>query len=258
MSREIEQPYRRAATASRQPCARGQHGPSRERCGRRGAAAARVAAVGARTAGTEERGAVFLRADRLEGNGDKTHRGLRQGRAAHAARDRARRLAARTTWSTTRSGPRATSRCARGSTGSAGPSSSSSASARSATSTQPRFYISENGSRTARPRRSASRVPTCTRRREAQYTSCVAPNNDWYLRSDEIEVDKLRKVGTARDATVHFLGVPVMYTPWLEFPLSERAQVRVSSRRRSGRRRFAASSCRRPITSISRRTTTRR
>ncbi len=53
-----------------------------------------------------------------------------------------------------------------------------------------------------------------------QYTSCIAPNNDWYLRSDEIEVDKLRKVGTARGARVYFLDVPVMYTPWLEFPLS--------------------------------------
>src|SRR4029453_16671278 len=29
-----------------------------------------------------------------------------------------------------------------------------------------------------------------------------------------------RKVGTAHGAKVYFLGVPVMYTPWLEFPLS--------------------------------------
>ena len=36
----------------------------------------------------------------------------------------------------------------------------------------------------------------------------------------ELEVDKTRMVGTGRDATVYFFGAPVIYTPWLEFPLS--------------------------------------
>ena len=43
---------------------------------------------------------------------------------------------------------------------------------------------------------------------------------DWYLRGSEIEVDNLRKVGTAHGASVHFLDAPVLYAPWLEFPLS--------------------------------------
>lgn len=55
---------------------------------------------------------------------------------------------------------------------------------------------------------------------EASYTTCIAPTPDWYLRGDEIEVDNLRKVGTARRVSVHFLDVPVFYTPWLQFPLS--------------------------------------
>ena len=84
---------------------------------------------------------------------------------------------------------------------------------------EPRFYIAENHSHgTASEIRFAG--PNLYEASKAQYTSCVAPNNDWYLRADEIEVDKLRKVGTAHDASVYFLGVPVMYTPWLEFPLS--------------------------------------
>ena len=54
----------------------------------------------------------------------------------------------------------------------------------------------------------------------ASYTTCIAADPDWYLRGDEIEVDNLRKVGTARRVSLHFLDVPVFYTPWLEFPLS--------------------------------------
>lgn len=83
----------------------------------------------------------------------------------------------------------------------------------------PKFFISENQSHgEAKEIRFAG--PDMYEATNAQYTSCVAPNNDWYLRSDEIEVDKLRKVGTAHDAKVYFLDVPVMYAPWLEFPLS--------------------------------------
>ena len=55
---------------------------------------------------------------------------------------------------------------------------------------------------------------------DASYTTCVAPHPDWYLRGEELEVDNLRKVGTARRVSVHFLDVPVLYAPWLQFPLS--------------------------------------
>ena len=83
----------------------------------------------------------------------------------------------------------------------------------------PRFYAGETGARlVAREIRFLG--PDKYEASDARYTTCVAPNNDWYLRSDEIEVDRLRKVGTARRATVYFLDVPIMYTPWLEFPLS--------------------------------------
>jgi LPS-assembly protein len=55
---------------------------------------------------------------------------------------------------------------------------------------------------------------------DASYTTCVAPRADWYLQTGELEVDNLRKVGTARAVSLHFLGVPVAYAPWLQFPLS--------------------------------------
>jgi LPS-assembly protein len=83
----------------------------------------------------------------------------------------------------------------------------------------PRFYIGENGSRG-----SASEIrfkgPNRYEASDARYTTCVAPRDDWYIRMDELEVDRSRQVGTGHDATLYFLGAPVMYTPWAEFPLS--------------------------------------
>ena len=55
---------------------------------------------------------------------------------------------------------------------------------------------------------------------DASYTTCVAARPDWYLRTDELEIDNLRKVGTAHGVTVRFFDVPVAYAPWLTFPLS--------------------------------------
>lgn len=84
---------------------------------------------------------------------------------------------------------------------------------------EPHFYVGENGARG-----SASELRFSGPERfdvtEARYTTCVAPREDWYIRMDELEVDQTRKVGTGRNATLHFLGAPVAYTPWLEFPLS--------------------------------------
>jgi len=83
----------------------------------------------------------------------------------------------------------------------------------------PRFYAGVTGAR-GEAREIRFLGPDKYEASDARYTTCVAPNNDWYLRSEEIEVDRMRKVGTARNATVYFLDVPIMYTPWLEFPLS--------------------------------------
>jgi LPS-assembly protein len=85
--------------------------------------------------------------------------------------------------------------------------------------TSPRFYIGENNSRG-----SASEIrftgPNHYEASDAQYTTCVAPRDDWFIRMDELAVDRSRQVGTGRNATLYFLGAPVMYSPWAEFPLS--------------------------------------
>ncbi|MDA8129813.1 MAG: LPS-assembly protein LptD [Betaproteobacteria bacterium] len=54
----------------------------------------------------------------------------------------------------------------------------------------------------------------------ATYTTCPLGNDDWFLKVRDLDLDKGRNVGTAHSASLHFLGVPILYTPWLDFPLN--------------------------------------
>lgn len=60
----------------------------------------------------------------------------------------------------------------------------------------------------------------------ATYTTCPAGNDDWLLKMSRLEIDKESQLGTAHNAWVEFKGVPMLYTPWMDFPLD--------GRRRSG------------------------
>ena len=56
----------------------------------------------------------------------------------------------------------------------------------------------------------------------AEYTSCPAQRDDWFLRVGELHVDGIANVGTAYDTTVYFLGAPILYSPFLSFPLDNK------------------------------------
>lgn len=56
---------------------------------------------------------------------------------------------------------------------------------------------------------------------DATYTTCSADNDDWFLKVGDLDIDRTRSVGTARHASLRFLGVPILYTPWVDFPLSD-------------------------------------
>ena len=51
------------------------------------------------------------------------------------------------------------------------------------------------------------------------YTTCEVGNNDWFVRAKDFEIDKDRQIGTARNASVEFLGMPILYSPYLSFSL---------------------------------------
>jgi len=85
--------------------------------------------------------------------------------------------------------------------------------------TEPEFHVGENASRgTAKEIRFNG--PNRYDIKDASYTTCVAGNDDWYLRAVDVDLDRSRLVGTARDATIYFKGAPILYSPYLSFPLS--------------------------------------
>jgi LPS-assembly protein len=56
----------------------------------------------------------------------------------------------------------------------------------------------------------------------AEYTSCPVPRDDWFLRVNELTLDSDRNVGEATHATVYFLGAPILYSPYITFPLDNK------------------------------------
>lgn len=165
-----------------------------------------------------ERGVVFLRADRLEGVADREVRA--EGRVEFRTR-RETVLADRITYDLVDSEVHASGNVLlrQGVDWISGPDLKFRREEQTGAFTEPRFSLGLSGARG-----DASKLtfagPDKYEISDARYTSCVAPREDWFLTTRELEIDLQRNVGTARDATVRFFGAPIFYAPWLEFPLS--------------------------------------
>lgn len=58
------------------------------------------------------------------------------------------------------------------------------------------------------------------RLKKATYTTCSPTDPDWYTQSDDLFLDYTRMVGEGRHGKVIFKGVPILYSPMLDFSLS--------------------------------------
>jgi len=58
------------------------------------------------------------------------------------------------------------------------------------------------------------------RLKNVTFTTCPAAHEAWELKAGSITLDTRNQIGTGRDAHVDFLGVPLIYLPWVSFPLS--------------------------------------
>jgi LPS-assembly protein len=58
--------------------------------------------------------------------------------------------------------------------------------------------------------------------RKATYTTCNPGSADWLLAASRIELNRTTDVGTATNVWVKFKKVPVFYSPYLAFPLSDK------------------------------------
>jgi LPS-assembly protein len=57
---------------------------------------------------------------------------------------------------------------------------------------------------------------------QASYTTCPAGNTDWLLSATRVDLDQQEGMGTARNAKLAFKQVPILYTPYITFPIDDR------------------------------------
>jgi LPS-assembly protein len=53
------------------------------------------------------------------------------------------------------------------------------------------------------------------------YTTCPPGSNDWLLEASDIDLDSRSGTGTARGVKLRFQGIPILYAPYLSFPISD-------------------------------------
>jgi len=56
----------------------------------------------------------------------------------------------------------------------------------------------------------------------ASYTTCPAGNTDWVLSARKVDLDQTEGTGIARDAKLEIKDIPVLYTPYISFPIDDR------------------------------------
>jgi LPS-assembly protein len=57
---------------------------------------------------------------------------------------------------------------------------------------------------------------------DASITTCELNAPDWLISADEIELDHGDEYGSAEDVVIRFKNVPFLYTPYIEFPISDK------------------------------------
>lgn len=53
------------------------------------------------------------------------------------------------------------------------------------------------------------------------YTTCPSGSEDWIIEAGDIELDTSTGVGKARDLKLRFKGLPILYSPYLSFPITD-------------------------------------
>ena len=80
------------------------------------------------------------------------------------------------------------------------------------------------------PGRGSARLARMTSRHvtvldDSNYTTCPPGNEDWLLRFSSLTLDREDGLGKARHARLYFKGVPILYTPYITFPIDDRRRT---------------------------------
>ncbi len=86
---------------------------------------------------------------------------------------------------------------------------------------QAQFVAFRSGVR-AQAERIARPTPYELELKGALYTQCPPDSEAWMLEADDIYLDYKTGRGVSRDTVLRVRGVPVFYSPWLDFPVDDR------------------------------------
>ena len=57
---------------------------------------------------------------------------------------------------------------------------------------------------------------------DAVYTTCAPGDDSWWVQARRMTIDQDEELGVANGASVHFKGVPILASPYFQFPLGDR------------------------------------
>lgn len=87
----------------------------------------------------------------------------------------------------------------------------------------------ENASYALREKRARGRATRIIRRDASRhtlegafYTTCPPGKRDWAVRSTKVDLDFDAGQGSARNVVLDFKGIPILYSPYFSFPLSDK------------------------------------
>jgi LPS-assembly protein len=67
--------------------------------------------------------------------------------------------------------------------------------------------------------------PELTEYTDIVYTACPPGQDDWSLKASDLTIDREEGKGVARHARLRIVGVPVLYTPYISFPIDDRRKT---------------------------------
>jgi len=82
------------------------------------------------------------------------------------------------------------------------------------------FWMGSNNSRGAADRLQISQDGVL-QLDNVSYTTCPPGSDDWLLQASDIDLDSRNGTGTARGVKLRFQGIPILYAPYLSFPISD-------------------------------------
>lgn len=86
------------------------------------------------------------------------------------------------------------------------------------------YYLPERGAQGSADEIRLDRNKRQSQLGDASYSTCARGREAWELRAHKLTLDSVSGRGTARDLTFALWGVPVLYLPYLSFPLNDERQ----------------------------------